>query len=253
MPDLGLTGVATADLELLRRALRHGKIRQLDAASLTTLGLAQLADRLGPLEALAAEQALPALEAVIAERRHHPSSHLELVWTGPEAGLRPARDSAVVVRELFSKAEQQVLVGGYRFDHGAELLRPLHRVMVERGVEATFFLDIERAPRGSDPQRHASQACERFYADNWPFGLPRPALYYDPRTIAPGALASLHAKCAVVDHRWVLVSSANFTDRGLYRNLEVGVLIEDQTFARRLAEQWLSLVDSGQMRAYLPS
>ena len=56
----------------------------------------------------------------------------------------------------------------------------------------------------------------------------------------------------VVDRRWALVSSANFTDRGLTRNLEAGVLIEDTTFARRLSEQWLALVDSGQMRPYRP-
>ncbi len=56
----------------------------------------------------------------------------------------------------------------------------------------------------------------------------------------------------VVDRRWALVSSANFTDRGLTRNLEAGVLIEDTTFARRLSEQWLALIDSGQMKPYRP-
>ena len=42
--------------------------------------------------------------------------------------------------------------------------------------------------------------------------------------------------------------SANFTERGLTRNLVAGVLIDDTTFARRLRAQCLALIDSGQMR-----
>ena len=250
--ERGLVDVAVADLELLARALEGGRVDGLDASSLQSLGLGHLAGRLAPLDGLDAESALPALQAVTAERHQRWKPRLELVWTGPEAGLRPARDTAVVVRELFGRAEQRVLVGGFRFDHGQEILEPLYRGMAERGVEATFFLDIERAPHGDDPARHAARAVDRFYGENWPFGNPRPAVYYDPRTVAPGSVASLHAKCVVVDSRWALVSSANFTDRGLRRNVEAGVLIEDPTFASRLAEQWLSLVASGRMQPYMP-
>ncbi len=247
----GLVDVALADLELLARALEGGRVRGLDPGSLRTLGLGHLAGHLSPLDGLGAESALPALSAVIAERgRWRP--RLELVWTGPEVGLRPARDTAVVVRELFGRAERQVLVGGFSFDHGREILQPLHRAMADRSVEATFFLNIERAPYGRDPARHAARAIDRFYGDNWPFGDPRPAVYYDPRTARPGSLSSLHAKCVVVDSRWSLVSSANLTDRGLHRNIEAGVMIEDPTFASRLAEQWLSLVPGGQMKPYMP-
>ena len=41
------------------------------------------------------------------------------------------------------------------------------------------------------------------------------------------------------------VSSANFTQRGQERNIEVGVLIENSGFASHLAGQWLGLIDSG--------
>ena len=112
---------------------------------------------------------------------------------------------------------------------------------------------LEAAARGPGSGGPRRSAVDRFYGENWPFGDPRPAVYYDPRTVEPGSVASLHAKCVVVDGRWSLVSSANFTDRGLHRNLEAGVLIEDPTFASRLAEQWLSLVPTRQMRAYAPT
>jgi phosphatidylserine/phosphatidylglycerophosphate/cardiolipin synthase-like enzyme len=251
--DRTLVDIVLPDLEILLRALVTGKVQRLDPAALQSLALGHLAGCLGPLEGAQAEIALPALKVLIAERRHRRGAHIELVWTGPEAGLRPARDTAVVVRELFGRAQSRVLVGGFRFDHGAEILRPLHRGMAERGVEASLFLDIPRAPRDKDPERHASDFIARFFLDNWPFGPPRPELYYDPRTITHHSLASLHAKCLVVDGRWALVSSANFTDRGLSRNVEAGALIDEPTFASRLTEQWLGLVDSGQMQPYRPA
>jgi phosphatidylserine/phosphatidylglycerophosphate/cardiolipin synthase-like enzyme len=48
----------------------------------------------------------------------------------------------------------------------------------------------------------------------------------------------------VVDGVKAFVSSANFTQRGQERNIEVGVLIEDPSFASYLAAQWLGLIDA---------
>ena len=70
-------------------------------------------------------------------------------------------------------------------------------------------------------------------------------MYCDPRTADAGSRFSLHAKCIVADERTALVTSANFTDRGQTRNLEMGVLIEDAPFASRLVQQWRGLVESG--------
>jgi phosphatidylserine/phosphatidylglycerophosphate/cardiolipin synthase-like enzyme len=52
----------------------------------------------------------------------------------------------------------------------------------------------------------------------------------------------LHAKCIVVDHEQALITSANFTNRGQTRNIEVGVLIRDALFAQWLEQQWFNLV-----------
>jgi hypothetical protein len=248
----GLVDVGLSDLEILAGALAEGGIARLDRSGRQRLGLGHLAAAFDFLAELPAMAASKLLEAVIAERRQRPAPRLELVWTGKEAGLRPSRDTAVVVRELFEKAEKSVILGGFRFDHGEEILAPLHRAMAERVVSVKIFADVERAGKGQDPSKAAAIGIERFFAFNWPFGPPRPELYYDPESAAPGALSSLHAKCLVVDGRYSLVSSANFTERGLSRNIEAGVLIEDPAFARRLGEQWLALADSGQMRPYRP-
>ena len=55
----------------------------------------------------------------------------------------------------------------------------------------------------------------------------------------------MHAKCVVVDGARAFVSSANFTQRGQERNIEVGVLIADASFASYLAGQWLGLINAG--------
>ena len=242
-----LTSIATADLQILGKALQCGEIDDLAPESLAAMGLGRLEAVLSPLSPMG-RNALTVLQAVLAERRR-PSARLELVWTGPEQGLRPTRDTGVVVRELFCRAQRDVIVAGYSFDHGQEILRPLHEAMRDRGVEARILLHIQRTPRGSDPKRHLRDAVERFERENWPFGLPRPKLYFDPRTVETGAVVSLHAKCVVVDRRWALVGSANFTNRGQHRNLEVGILVDDPDFAGRLSEQWLGLLSSGQMQS----
>lgn len=188
-----------------------------------------------------------ALTSAIAERVHRPPPHLDLVWTGPEARTATTRDTAIVVRQLFEQARQSVIVGGFRFDHGEDLLRPLHAVMRNHGVKATFFMDIEgHADSPAEADAFATQQIDRFFADNWPFGSPRPDVYYDPRTAVRGPpWASLHAKCVVVDERVALITSANFTERGQERNIEVGVLVADPNFASYLAGQWLGLIDAG--------
>ena len=76
----------------------------------------------------------------------------------------------------------------------------------------------------------------------WPFPGNKPELYYDPRSAESFGVASLHAKCLVVDHEQTLITSANFTERGQERNIEVGVLMRDKGFANALEQQWFNLI-----------
>ena len=158
-----------------------------------------------------------------------------------------ARDTAVVLRALFEGARESVILAGYSFDHAAAVLAPLHASMRDFAVQACFFVNIpqvERAP--SDEKVYLAGQLGDFMAANWPFGEPFPKLYYDKRALDPGPpYCSLHAKCVVVDGARAFVSSANFTQRGQERNIEVGVLIEDPSFASYLAGQWLGLIDAG--------
>jgi phosphatidylserine/phosphatidylglycerophosphate/cardiolipin synthase-like enzyme len=246
----GLTTLTRADLEVLLLEVEQGRLPcPLTQAALMATGLGHLADQLEVLDGLGRKGVVAALRVALAEREGAPKTALELVWTGPEARVSGARDTAVVVRQLFEHAERTVIVGGYAFDHGAEILRPLHEAMAVRGVEASMFVNLEgRARTAIEVDRAVAAAVEDFLTENWPFGEPVPELYYDPRSVTKGAGASMHAKFVVVDDRLTLITSANFTGRGQTRNVEAGVLIDDGAFAVRLLEQWRGLVRAGLVR-----
>ena len=251
MSRKGLTALSTSELQGLRDRIAAGSIGvPLTSAALQAgLGGKNIVDQLAGLDR---SGAIAALDLVIAERTHGPRPTLDLVWTGPEAMASTARDTWVVMREMFSQAQRRVLIAGFAFDSGAELFEPLHKNMVEHRVRLQMFLNIPRADKNADPTNHARTFVQQLVIDNWPWQDKYPEFYYDPRTVEPASVESLHAKCVVVDARITLIGSANFTDRGQTRNIEVGVLIDDAAFARQVALQWQGLVNQKLVQRVVP-
>lgn len=140
-------------------------------------------------------------------------------------------------------------MAGYSFSDAHTVLAPLHKLMVDHGVEAHFFVDVSPPESAqADPDAYGRAALETFLRSSWPFGSPTPLLYCDRRSLHPGYGAeycSLHAKCVAIDGERAFVSSANFTARGQERNIETGVLVHDATFAGQLERQWMSLIEGG--------
>jgi len=241
----GLTRIPLPMLELLLSAIERRRLEcPFSEADLVDAGFHGFAeDVVAAFAGIDSVGVVAALMMVIAERLDRPPPQLDLVWTGPETRASVARSTHLVVQRLFESAERSVIVGGYSFDT-PEILEPLYRAMKERGVDVTLFLDIDgTAATFEGAQPFAAAFIDRFLRTVWTFGLPKPEVFYDPRTAAPGPpWASLHAKCIVVDDERSLITSANFTDRGQTRNIEAGVLIEDPRFAAELGAQWRQLV-----------
>ena len=242
-----LRHVPTNVLEQLRDGVATGALKTpIERSALIAYGLRHQLDELElALAGHRSAACLTILDVTLAERaavRPPP----ELVWTGPEGPTGLARDTAVVVQALFESATESVILAGYSFDHARDVLAPLHAVMRERGATARFFVDIPQRTPAFTREEHVIEHLGAFMARNWPFGDPRPRVFYDLRALEPGPpWCSLHAKCVVVDDRRAFVSSANFTQRGQERNIEVGVRIDDPTFASFLASQWMGLIDAG--------
>jgi phosphatidylserine/phosphatidylglycerophosphate/cardiolipin synthase-like enzyme len=255
----GLADVGTTSLERIRDALRAATLRApLSRSSLVAFGVrGQLDALVDALEGHSREACLSVLDAVLAERAKYTRPAPELVWTGPEGASASARDTAVVLRDLFEKSRSRVVLAGYSFSDAESVLAPLHDAMTQHGVEAHFFVDVKQpdVPAQSE-EAYGRAALEGFLRGNWPFGPPYPELYCDRRALRPGRGAeycSLHAKCVAVDGQRAFLSSANFTARGQERNIEAGVLIHDATFALQLERQWMSLVEGDFCLRYLRS
>ncbi len=252
-PRPNLRNVTTAVLGELHSAIATARLPMpITRGGLVGLGIRQhLVDIEGVLGGHTKEACLTILEVAMTERGERVVPP-QLVWTGPEGAGSTARDTGAVLRTLFEKAQQIVILAGYRFDHAVETLEALHRSMsANEQLQAIFFVDVPQVAGNVLPQLHVDRYLAMFLETNWPFGHPYPRIFFDVRALVPGPpYYRLHLRCVVVDMLKAYVSSANFAEWGQPRNFEVGVLIEDQTFARSLGGQWLGLTKGGLVQEY---
>jgi hypothetical protein len=251
-PDL--SAVPTADLErALAELSRAPAGAPVTRALLAAARLGHLWAPLGAAASLDGATLTLLIGAILSERKRQAEARVELVWTGGEGKTAYARPTASVIRESFEQAERHVLIAGYSFDHGASILEPLHARMAARGVAVDLYLHVDRARPGRDVSKHLESAIATFFAVNWPFGTPHPVVYVAPRTLDPTLQESLHAKCVVVDGHLTVLGSANFTDRGQSRNIEVGARIDDRGFAGALVGQFTAATNAGVFQRVEPA
>lgn len=175
---------------------------------------------------------------------------IDLVWTGEEVLGTESRDTRIVVQELFSQANQSVLISSYALDTGRKaqaLFQPLARRMEEKpDLQVRLFVNIKR-PFGKNQESDATlvrRFSETFQRDIWS-GERFPEVFYDPRSLSKekAPRACLHAKCVVIDDERLLITSANFTEAAHQRNIEAGVLLSDSVAAKAIRAQFETLVE----------
>ena len=194
--------------------------------------------------------------AALVEYRRAPirsGSPVELVWSGATAPRSCARSTREAIEDLFSSVDRELFVAGYSFDHATDLFQPLARraeALAAAGrplPRVRVVLDCSRKAGAGLGDRVAIAHAVRddFLRGCWTPTLLRPELRYLPasaeRTADGFASVSMHAKCIVVDRRVALVGSANFSNRGRDRNLEVGVVVWDHHFVQSLVAEWEAL------------
>ena len=192
-----------------------------------------------------------ALRAFAAGRRAGGvSAPIEVVVSGPDTAAT-ARDTGVVVRQLFDRARTRVLAVGFAVHQGKSVFQALaRRLDTDESLEVTLCIDVRRQ-RGDTAldSQVIRRFAENFVDREWP-GTRLPRVYYDPRSLAPaGQTASvLHAKCVVADGREALVTSANFTEAAQIRNMELGLLVAAPAVAARIEEHFRSLIRDGHLQ-----
>jgi len=172
------------------------------------------------------------------------SSPVEVVVSGLDA-TDSARDTGVVVRQLFARARERVLAVGFAVHQGKTVLKTLAERLDDDGsLEATLCVDVHRE-HGNTTIDHdiLRRFASQFVCNEWP-GSRLPRMYYDPRSLKPAGRthSSMHAKCVVIDGCEAFVTSANFTQAAQERNVELGLLVTSRSVARRIEEHFMSLI-----------
>ncbi|MDO8431094.1 MAG: DISARM system phospholipase D-like protein DrmC [Candidatus Binatus sp.] len=255
-----LTKLSTAAIVALSEALRSGRL----TAPYSPIALrdylagpndTEISAEFGNLfrSGMGAAHIAYVLDAITAERERtdSPERHIELVWSGPETMRSETRETGVVVRGMFAKAQRAVLVASYAVYQGHVIFKELADRMDQiSGLRARMFLNIQRTYQDQRSEAELLAGFAKTFLENdWP-GSRKPEVFYDPRGLSAeaGGKSALHAKCVVVDDEEAFITSANFTEAAQERNIEVGVLIRVPSFAKALREQFESIVSYGQLR-----
>ncbi len=172
------------------------------------------------------------------------SAPIELVISGPDS-TGGARDTGVVMRQLFGKARKRVLAVGFAVRQGKSVFRALaDRLDNDDSFEATICIDVGRQHGDTTISRDILRHfANDFVQKEWP-GNRLPRVYYDPRSLEPTSrtASSMHAKCVVIDGQEVLVTSANFTEAAQHRNIELGILVHSSSIAGQIEEHFMTLI-----------
>lgn len=182
------------------------------------------------------------------------SDRVQLVWSPPDLDEVDARDTSVVVQELFRRARSSVLISTFALDEKkkAEALfgELSARMDADPSLAVRVFANIHRKHLDETPSvLLIREFATRIRDQIWP-GKRLPEVFYDPRSLETEAhkRAVLHAKVVVVDGRFTLLTSANFTEAAQERNIEAGVVIDDKRLAERVARQFDLFVEARTLR-----
>ena len=170
------------------------------------------------------------------------SSLTEIIWSGPANGRFPVRRIDQVLYDLITDARHRIILvtfAAHRVDHLCELLTQA----VNRGVDLTLILETEDDSDGQLTRdaigafRKVPTIRTRLYC--WP-------LAKRERNQA-GRPGKLHMKCAIVDDV-ALMGSANFTDDAFNRNMELGMLVREESTVEAISEHFRELMRRGVLK-----
>ncbi len=252
-----LTQLSDRSLQRLREALASSRLN-LPASSLTLAQLIpqeQLQSILEDLRELHQTGMTPPvlirLIDILLEQREMLRSgacRLELVMTGPEPPGSLIRDTAVVVRQMFSNAKRSICICGFAVYQGKDIFAALaNRMEALPDLNVRMYLNINRPHGDTSPSELLlAKFQKRFRENQWPTNMRLPEVFYDPRPLAEddaSKSACLHAKFVIADSEHVFLSSANFTEAAQQRNIEAGILLDSPALAHDLELHFKSLVD----------
>lgn len=193
-----------------------------------------LASALGGRGGGAVREAMASLTTLarVRDLQQESTEQVEIVCTAPAAHGVAVRATFGAAVEMVAAAREQILVIGYVFTGGAaKLVREVAKARQERQVRVTIvgnrMADVVPALRAA-----------------WPRQVRPPAIF--SREPDSADLSALHAKVLVCDGSVALVTSANFSRRGLHDNVEIGVKVRSPS-VRKIVAFVRAMIENGEV------
>lgn len=161
---------------------------------------------------------------------------IELVWTGPNAGVIPLRRTDQALLEIINEANKELVIISFAVYKIPELVKAL-KLAINRGVNVKMIVETPETSDGKISFGIGSlddELVKRLAIFVWPL---------DKRiTNEEGKYGSLHVKCAVADEKKLFISSANLTQYALTLNMEMGLLVHNKVLANQVTEHINGLI-----------
>jgi hypothetical protein len=147
---------------------------------------------------------------------------IEPVWTVPRSGADTGRLTSSVA-ELVLSARSSVTCATYNFEESSSLWAGLRNVAARPGLAVTVYLDSVAC---ANPAKIATQL---------------PGARVLASKSVNGKHVRSHAKLLSVDHRFLVVSSANLSASGELYNVELGLRVDDPALAQLVEKQLIAI------------
>jgi len=164
-------------------------------------------------------------------------SNVSLVWSGPDFPGVPMRKTEQVVLEMIDNAERELFISSFAVYKIQDILNHLEWA-IQSEVIVNMLLETPQSSHHKirhDPLELFSEYLREngnFYI--WP--------YKNRSAEQDKIIGALHAKFVMQDKKVLFVSSANLTGSALERNIELGVLIENEKISQNLDSQLRQLI-----------
>jgi phosphatidylserine/phosphatidylglycerophosphate/cardiolipin synthase-like enzyme len=164
-------------------------------------------------------------------RKLMPESKISLVWSGPNLVGVPMRMTSQVMLEIIDQSKERLFLSSFSLYRIESIFYALEKA-INRGVQIALLLETPQSSLykiKQDPMEDFSSEFKKkanFYI--WP--------YKNRKIEGDDQTGSLHAKFILQDDKRLFITSANLTQYAMDRNIELGVIIEDQLAIKKLCD-----------------
>ncbi|MGW5453059.1 DISARM system phospholipase D-like protein DrmC [Nocardia sp. NPDC003979] len=148
------------------------------------------------------------------------------LWTMPGPLADTGRLTPSIV-EYVDGAHNSVICSTFNFQRSSGLWDALRRAAGRPSVHVKVYMDARAADRAPKSRSPTTKEVARHLA---------PAIVFRTKDY-DGRYVTNHAKFIAIDHRILLVTSANFSHSAEHHNIEFGLIVENPTLTEAIEQQ----------------